>query len=92
MLGDAIQDASTIGPADLPFEFMLNALRLTMGFPVALFTERTGLPITAISRELDAAETKGLITRDHLHIKPTPKGRLFLNDLLELFLPAAQAR
>jgi oxygen-independent coproporphyrinogen-3 oxidase len=88
MLGDAIQDASTIGPAELPFEFMLNALRLTAGFPVALFTERTGLPINKISCELDAAEAIGLITRDHLHIKPTPKGGLFLNDLLQMFLPA----
>ena len=88
MLGDAIQDASTIGPAELPFEFMLNALRLTTGFPVALFTERTGLPINKISRELDAAEAKGLITRDYLHITPTEKGRLFLNDLLQMFLPA----
>ena len=92
MLGDAIQDASTIGPAELPFEFMLNALRLTAGFPVALFTERTGLPINKISCELDAAEAIGLITRDHLHIKPTPKGGLFLNDLLEIFLPAARER
>jgi putative oxygen-independent coproporphyrinogen III oxidase len=90
ILGDAIQDASTIGPAELPFEFMLNALRLTTGFPVALFTGRTGLPINTISCELDAAEAIGLITRDHLHIKPTPKGRLFLNDLLEIFLPAAR--
>lgn len=92
MLGDAIQDASTIGPAELPFEFMLNALRLTAGFPVTLFTERTGLPINTISRELNAAEEKGLITRDHLHITPTEKGRLFLNDLLEMFLPAARER
>jgi oxygen-independent coproporphyrinogen-3 oxidase len=90
ILGDAIQDASTIGPAELPFEFMLNALRLTTGFPVALFTGRTGLPINTISCELDAAEAIGLITRDHLHIKPTPKGRLFLNDLLKIFLPAAR--
>jgi oxygen-independent coproporphyrinogen-3 oxidase len=90
MLGDAIQDASTIGPAELPFEFMLNALRLTMGFPVALFTERTGLPINKVSRELAAAEAKGLVTRDHLHIKPTPKGQLFLNDLLEIFLPSSR--
>jgi oxygen-independent coproporphyrinogen-3 oxidase len=91
MLGDAIQDASTISRAELPFEFMLNALRLTGGFASALFTERTGLPITAISRELDAAEAKGLIARDHVHIAPTEKGQMFLNDLLEIFLPAAEA-
>jgi putative oxygen-independent coproporphyrinogen III oxidase len=91
MAGDAIQDASTIVPAELPFEFMLNVLRLTEGFPSALFSERTGLPITAISRELDAAEARGLITRDHVHIKPTQKGQLFLNDLLEMFLRSGEA-
>lgn len=92
MVGGAIQDASTIAAAELPFEFMLNALRLTGGFPAAIFTERTGQPINAISRELDAAEAKGLISRDHLHIKPTEKGQLFLNDLLEMFLPASVVR
>ncbi|MFM7293547.1 MAG: radical SAM family heme chaperone HemW [Burkholderiales bacterium] len=92
VLGEAIQEASTVGLTELPFEFMLNALRLTAVFPVALFTERTGLPINKISCELDAAEAKGLINRDHLHITPTVKGRLFLNDLLEIFLPAARER
>jgi oxygen-independent coproporphyrinogen-3 oxidase len=76
---------------ELPFEFMLNALRLIEGFPVALFAERTGLPITAVERELSAAESAGLITRDHRWIQPTPKGQRFLNDLLEPFLPAAES-
>jgi oxygen-independent coproporphyrinogen-3 oxidase len=55
---------------------------------VALFGERTGLPITAVERELQAAESAGLVTRDHRWIQPTPKGQRFLNDLLEPFLPA----
>ena len=87
VVGDAIQEEKTVSRAELPFEFMLNALRLSNGFAATLFTERTGLPITAISRQLESAEKRGLITRDIKHIKPTDKGRLFLNDLLEIFLP-----
>jgi len=85
-LGDAIQESTTVAIAELPFEFMMNALRLNGGFSASLFTERTGLPINVMSRQLDAAEAKGLIERDHLHIRPTDKGRMFLNDLLQLFL------
>jgi oxygen-independent coproporphyrinogen-3 oxidase len=66
---------------------MMNALRLAEGFPVALFAERTGLPIAVAERALAAAEAKGLIERDHLRIRPTALGRRFLNDLLLLFLP-----
>jgi putative oxygen-independent coproporphyrinogen III oxidase len=82
----AIQETQTVSAKQLPFEFMMNALRLTAGFPISLFVERTGLAITEIARELDAAEAKGLIVRDHLQIAPTAKGRLFLNDLLAMFL------
>ena len=86
-LGDAAQETKTISRAELPFEFMLNALRLTEGFSLAMFVERTGLPVTAIASKLDRAEAKGLISRDHVKVRPTDKGRLFLNDLLEMFLP-----
>ena len=86
MQEDAIQEHHTVAAAELPFEFMMNALRLTEGFAASLFSERTGLPLNVISRQLDEAEAKGLIARDHLHIRPTEKGRLFLNDLLQLFL------
>ena len=87
VVGAAIQEEKTVPRAELPFEFMLNALRLTQGFVASLFTERTGLPITAISRQLDEAEKRGLIVRDIKQVKPTAKGQLFLNDLLEIFLP-----
>ncbi len=87
-LGEAIQEAKTVAATELPFEFMLNALRLTEGFTLAMFVERTGLPLTAILPALDAAEAKGLIERDHVAVRPTARGRLFLNDLLEMFLPA----
>ena len=91
MQEDAIQEHHTVAAAELPFEFMMNALRLTEGFAASLFTERTGLPLNVISRQLDDAETKGLLVRDHVHIRPTDKGRLFLNDLLEMFLPPIPA-
>jgi putative oxygen-independent coproporphyrinogen III oxidase len=85
-LGLSNQEEKIVGVAELPFEFMLNALRLMEGFANTLFVERTGLPISTISRELEKATSLGLIERDHLQVKPTAKGRLFLNDLLELFL------
>jgi len=87
--GTAIQESKTVSRAELPFEFMMNALRLSEGFELARFTERTGLPVTAITRVLDAAEAKGLIARDHVRVAPTERGRRFLNDLLEMFLPPA---
>jgi putative oxygen-independent coproporphyrinogen III oxidase len=85
--GAPVSQQHEVPRVDLPFEFMMNALRLTEGFPVAMFTERTGLAITAAQRPLSIAEEKGLITRDHERIQPTERGRHFLNDLLELFLP-----
>src|SRR5436190_11054511 len=81
----------TVAPAELPFEFMLNALRLIEGFPLALFQERTGLPISTVQRELDEAERKGLIQRDWQRLRPTERGRLFLNELLALFVGGESA-
>jgi oxygen-independent coproporphyrinogen-3 oxidase len=70
---------------------MLNALRLVEGFDIALFRERTGLPIHLVQSRLDEAEKKGLLARDWKHIRPTERGRRFLNDLLEAFLPDRRA-
>jgi putative oxygen-independent coproporphyrinogen III oxidase len=81
-----LAEERTIPATEVPFEFMLNALRLPYGFPGALFQERTGLPLSTISRPLQAAEEKGLLERDLKRIRPTPKGQRFLNELLELFL------
>ena len=85
-LGLSNEEEKIIAPADLPFEFMLNALRLSEGFSNTLFVERTGLPISVIARQLQLAAERGLIESDHLRVTPTAKGRLFLNDLLEMFL------
>ncbi len=87
LAGNPIQSEQAVARADLPFEFMMNALRLKDCFDTALFTERTGLPITAAQTALDEAERRGLIVRDHVRIAPTQTGRRFLNDLLGLFLP-----
>ena len=74
---------------DLPFEFMLNALRLTDGVPTTLFAERTGLPLSIAARMIARATDKGLLSPDPAVLKPTPLGRRFLNDLQGLFLPDA---
>jgi len=84
--GNPVQEEHEIGRADMGFEFMLNALRLTEGFDPNLFGERTGMNIGAIRKALDQAEAKGLLTRDHTLIRPTELGRRFLNDLQEMFL------
>ena len=85
--GTQVAERREVGARELPFEFMMNALRLAEGFEVGTFADRTGLPITVAGKALAAAEAKGLIVRDHLRIRPTDLGRRFLNDLLQLFLP-----
>ena len=67
------------------FEFMLNALRLNEGFPVALFAQLTGLPLTVVEGPLRAAEQKGLIAWDVHQIRATELGWRLLNDLTALF-------
>ena len=84
--GRAVQEQREVGAHEVGFEFMMNALRLTDGFPLALFEERAGVPLTVALRQLDAAERRGLIERDHRRVAPTALGRRFLNDLLQLFL------
>jgi putative oxygen-independent coproporphyrinogen III oxidase len=84
--GAAVQDAHEVSARELPFEFMLNALRLVEGFPVHRFIERTGMSMISIEPALQEAEQRGLIARDHEKIAPTPLGQRFLNDLQTLFL------
>jgi oxygen-independent coproporphyrinogen-3 oxidase len=81
-----VQEQHEVAVADLPFEFMMNALRLNEGFDASLFEERTSLPLFTIRRELAEAEGKGLLARDGQRIAPTELGRRFLNDLLQVFL------
>jgi len=72
---------------DRTLEFMMNLLRLTDGFPLAMFQERTGVPFNQIVPALDEAESKGLIERDAIHLRPTEAGQRYLNDLLQIFMP-----
>lgn len=87
LAGNAVSQEEEIKRADLPFEFMLNALRLRQGFALGEFSERTGLAITAIAHQLEEAERKGWITRDLQRVQPTARGFDFLSDLQGLFLP-----
>jgi putative oxygen-independent coproporphyrinogen III oxidase len=84
--GAPLLEEREISRDEIGFEFMLNALRLNNGVPVALFAERTGFPIALVSKELDEAEQRGLIERDHQRLRPTTLGRRFLNDLQAIFL------
>lgn len=85
-LGNPIQESHEIARDELPFEFMLNALRLNQGFETGLFYERTGILLNSVETALNQAEARGLLLRDHLKIQPTELGRRFLNDLQQLFL------
>jgi len=84
--GAFISTRQAVAVADLPGEFMMNALRLNEGFPPRLFTERTGLPLAAIEGPALAARRAGLLETVDGRIRPTPRGRRFLNQLLAGFL------
>jgi oxygen-independent coproporphyrinogen-3 oxidase len=85
--GAHIADTRTLTRGDLPFEFMMNALRLNEGVPAALFEARTGLPLAVCAAALERARGRGLLEADPSRLKPTLQGQHFLNDLLESFLP-----
>ena len=84
--GNALIEAREIPAADLPFEFMLNALRLTDGVDTSTFSERTGLPLGVISKGLDEACRKGLLDENPSKLKATNQGLRYLNNLQEIFL------
>jgi putative oxygen-independent coproporphyrinogen III oxidase len=89
MAGDAscIQGERMLAPEDRVLEFMMNALRLTEGFPLALFPQHAGMPAQALQEPLHSAQDKGLLLIENEGIRPTEKGQQFLNDLLGLFCP-----
>ena len=78
--------SSTLPAADLPFEFLMNALRLTDGVALKLFSQRTGLPVSSLQAGLQQARQRGLLSADPERLTPSPQGQLFLNDLLHIFL------
>ncbi|HIQ44345.1 MAG TPA: radical SAM family heme chaperone HemW [Pseudomonas oleovorans] len=79
--GERVLDAE-----ELPFEFLMNVLRLTEGAPVELFSQRTGLPLAQLDGARREGERLGLLQADDRRLVATPRGQLFLNDLLQLFL------
>ncbi|WP_107879683.1 radical SAM family heme chaperone HemW [Neisseria animaloris] len=82
---DAIE-RKTVAAEDLPFEFMMNALRLTDGVPAAWLQERTGISPAHIAAQIRTAQQQGLLDNDPLFFRPSELGRRFLNDLLQCFL------
>ncbi len=84
--GNAIERVWQISQDELGFEFMMNALRLTEGVPLNLFQQRTGLNLHTLDTAIKTAQSKGLLSVEEGHLKPTLLGQRFLNELLELFL------
>ncbi|OZI74956.1 radical SAM family heme chaperone HemW [Bordetella genomosp. 12] len=84
--GSHIAESRQVGPEELPFEFMLNALRLKEGVAASTFSERTGLSLAAIAHQLEAATQRGLLDPDPTRLRATALGWRFLNDLQEIFL------
>ena len=84
--GQAVSNEQVVGAHELPFEFMLNALRLAQGFELALFSQRTGLGLQALLGPIEQAEARGWLRRDGPRLVPTPRGYDFLSDVQQLFL------
>jgi putative oxygen-independent coproporphyrinogen III oxidase len=84
---DSVGETTQVDAKDLPFEFMLNALRLNEGFKSDCYEARTGLKVTAIEEKLQQAESRGLLEPQPGGWRPTGLGRRFLNDLTLSFLP-----
>jgi coproporphyrinogen III oxidase-like Fe-S oxidoreductase len=82
----SIGESAYIATADLPFEFMLNALRLNEGFASLGYRARTGLALSGIAEKLAAAQDRGLLEGSALGFRPTELGRRFLNELQASFL------
>ena len=91
MQAQPVTQSEEVSRVDLPFEFMLNALRLKDGFALQDYMARTGLAMTSLQKGLQEAQRLGLIDRDLARVWPTPKGFDFLSDLQGLFLPEASS-
>ncbi|HXD37926.1 MAG TPA: radical SAM family heme chaperone HemW [Rhodanobacter sp.] len=76
----------TVTVGELPFEYMLNALRLIDGVPLQDFSERTGLPLSVIAPPLHDAQQRGWLHRDTQRLRTTALGQRFLNDVIASFL------
>ncbi|HRE16125.1 MAG TPA: radical SAM family heme chaperone HemW [Rhodocyclaceae bacterium] len=84
--GSPVQEETQVAADALPFEFMMNALRLNQGFDPALYAQRTSLPLAGVMPTLQALQQEGLLEVSPERIAPTDTGRRFLNHLLQRFL------
>ncbi len=97
LAGQAVSNQHEVSRRDLPFEYMLGALRLKEGFELERYVQRTGLPLSSVQATLEQARQRGLIETEQAsglpfgHVRPTARGFDFLSDLQSLFLPAAKA-
>ncbi len=80
-----------IPDADLPFEFMMNGLRLVDGVTSARFESRTGLPWSTVATQLTSLEARGLVERNSEYWRASTLGQRFLNDVIAAFLPPGPA-
>ncbi|MBT9455558.1 MAG: oxygen-independent coproporphyrinogen III oxidase-like protein [Burkholderiaceae bacterium] len=85
--GNAVSNENEVKRSELPFEYMLNALRLRDGVELLRFSERTGLPLSSIKAGLERGRERGLLEPDPALLRPTARGFDFLSDLQALFLP-----
>ena len=86
LAGTPVSNENEVARRELPFEFMLGALRLREGFDLTLFGERTGLPPSSVQASLELAIARGLLVLADGQVRPTVKGFDFLNDLQAIFL------
>jgi oxygen-independent coproporphyrinogen-3 oxidase len=84
--GLAVAQCDEVARKELPFEFMLNALRLREGFSLEDFRDRTGLPLSSVEPGLKTALDKGWLTLEGQHVQPTTVGFDFLSEVQGLFL------
>ncbi len=85
--GNYIAGETTISVDDMPFEFMMNALRLVDGVPASFYNARTGLRPEALNGVLQRLRDEGLLHTDHATLAPTETGMRYLNSVLQRFLP-----
>jgi len=89
--GSPVTRRQQVEPAELPFEYALNALRLTAGFELGHFESATGLPRSALARPVESLAARGLLEVDGEQVRPTELGFRFLNDVQQAFLPGPAA-
>ena len=86
-IGSRTAGRSRLGSDDLVLEFMLNALRLSEGVPSPLFEQRTGLALEHIEPQLRRLREQGLLAGTGNRLRATERGQVFLNEVLETFVP-----